>query len=388
MSTRSVLAWAAALSMASMRACDVLLPALSTEFGVSIGEAGWSISTFVLAYGLLQLVYGPLGDRFGVQRVIAVALAASAMANILAAVAPTMGALVLARGLSGAAAAGIVPLCMANIGDTVPIGRRQQALARLALATISGLALGQWMSGCVAQVLHWRVVFAVLAAGFGGVAVRIGTTPFELAQDVPLRRAGGTVPEVLRQPWARCVLLVTALEGLFTLSGFALVPTYLHARFGLTLGAAATVMAMYALGGLAYVSVSGVLARRLARADLAGLGGVVLGAGFALVAGGPCWEWSVLGCFLGGLGFYTLHNTLQTEATQMVPQARGTAVGLFAAMLFLGQAIGLRIATVAADALGVVSWFGAAAVALPLVAFAFARAVAQRPPDPSTAERQ
>ncbi|GAI51700.1 unnamed protein product, partial [marine sediment metagenome] len=167
MSTRSVLAWAAALSMASMRACDVLLPALSTEFGVSIGEAGWSISTFVLAYGLLQLVYGPLGDRFGVQRVIAVALAASAMANILAAVAPTMGALVLARGLSGAAAAGIVPLCMANIGDTVPIGRRQQALARLALATISGLALGQWMSGCVAQVLHWRVVFAVLAAGFG-----------------------------------------------------------------------------------------------------------------------------------------------------------------------------------------------------------------------------
>ncbi|MFJ1252314.1 MFS transporter [Cupriavidus sp. CuC1] len=112
---RLSLSIAAALSMASMRACDVLLPALSADFGVPVGVAGWSISAFVLAYGLLQLVYGPLGDSFGKLRVISAALAACSVANVLAALAPTMTALAIARGLSGAAAAGIIPMSMARI---------------------------------------------------------------------------------------------------------------------------------------------------------------------------------------------------------------------------------------------------------------------------------
>ncbi|WP_459574569.1 MFS transporter [Cupriavidus sp. 8B] len=370
---------AAALSMASMRACDVLLPALSVDFGVPIGEAGWSISAFVLAYGILQLVYGPLGDRFGKLRVIVVALAASSVANMLTALAPTMTALAIARGLSGAAAAGIVPMSMARIGDTVPIERRQQALARLLLATIGGLIGGQWMSGLVADALHWRVVFIVLAAGFGLVALRVRTKALGAAPDSPLRRSiGGQVWGVFRQRWARLILLVTVLEGLFTLSGFALVPAYLHMQFGLSLGAAGTVMAMYGVGGLVYVVLSGMLTRHLSRAGLAGLGGLFLSSGFAIVAGGSRWEWSVLGCFLGGLGFYTLHNTLQTEATQMSREARGTAVGLFAATLFFGQAIGMSLAAVVVDSLGQTIWFYSAALVLPIVAFSFGRAVGRR----------
>src|ERR1700755_688476 len=42
-----------------------------------------------------------------------------------------------------------------------------------------------------------------------------------------------------------------------------------------------------------------------------------------------------------GLGFYMLHNTLQTNATQMSPEARGTAVGVFSAALYLGQTAGV-----------------------------------------------
>ena len=379
MSVSRTLALAAALCMASMRASDVLLPALSADFEVPIGEAGWAISAFVLAYGILQLVYGPLGDRFGKLRVIAVALAASSVASILAALAPTMTALAIARGLSGAAAAGIVPMSMARIGDTVPIERRQQALARLLLATIGGLIGGQWMSGLIADVLHWRVVFIVLAAGFGLVALRVRTKALGQEPELPLRRSiGGQVGEVLRQRWARHILLVTVLEGLFTLSSFALVPAYLHMEFGLSLGASGTVMAMYGIGGLVYVALSGMLTRHLSRGGLAGLGGLFLSSGFAIVAAGLRWEWSVLGCFLGGLGFYTLHNTLQTEATQMSPEARGTAVGLFAAALFFGQAIGMSLAAVVADSLGQTIWFCSAALALPILAFSFGRAVARR----------
>ena len=50
-----------------------------------------------------------------------------------------------------------------------------------------------------------------------------------------------------------------------------------------------------------------------------------------------------------GLGFYMLHNTLQTNATQMSPEARGTAVGLFSAALYLGQTVGVAAAAPVVD---------------------------------------
>jgi predicted MFS family arabinose efflux permease len=53
-----------------------------------------------------------------------------------------------------------------------------------------------------------------------------------------------------------------------------------------------------------------------------------------------------------GLGFYMFHNTLQTNATQMAPQARGIAVSLFAACFFLGQTVGVAVASLAAERFG------------------------------------
>src|SRR6476620_7739120 len=44
-----------------------------------------------------------------------------------------------------------------------------------------------------------------------------------------------------------------------------------------------------------------------------------------------------------GLGYYMLHNTLQTNATQMTPQARGTAVAIFSSALYLGQTVAVAI---------------------------------------------
>ncbi len=58
---------------------------------------------------------------------------------------------------------------------------------------------------------------------------------------------------------------------------------------------------------------------------------------------------SALGCLSAGLGFYMLHNTLQTQATQMAPEARGSAVTLFACMLFFGQSAGVLVAAQTVD---------------------------------------
>jgi MFS family permease len=63
-----LLAAAAFFSGAALRVCDPLLPRLAQEFSISQGAAGQVIISFSIAYGLMQLVFGPLGDRFGNRR--------------------------------------------------------------------------------------------------------------------------------------------------------------------------------------------------------------------------------------------------------------------------------------------------------------------------------
>jgi predicted MFS family arabinose efflux permease len=80
-----------------------------------------------------------------------------------------------------------------------------------------------------------------------------------------------------------------------------------------------------------------------------------------------------------GLGFYMLHNTLQTNATQMAPEARGLAVSTFASCFFVGQGVGAWGAGLVIDRAGPGPLFLTAAPALLLLPLAFARRLDRRP---------
>ena len=92
-------------SMASMRMCDPMLVVLGQEFQVTTGEASRVVSVFAVSYGLSQLVYGPLGDRFGKMRVISLATLGCSLGCLGSALATTLNELVLARMLAAACAA-------------------------------------------------------------------------------------------------------------------------------------------------------------------------------------------------------------------------------------------------------------------------------------------
>ena len=139
-----------------MRVCDPMLVALSAEFQVSVGEASRVVSAFAVAYGCLQLFYGPLGDRIGKLRVINAAVLACAVFSAITAMASDFHWLVVARTLMGASAAGIIPLSMAWLGDQVSYEHRQETLAKLMSATVTGMMAGQWFGGWAAESLGWR----------------------------------------------------------------------------------------------------------------------------------------------------------------------------------------------------------------------------------------
>jgi predicted MFS family arabinose efflux permease len=79
-----------------------------------------------------------------------------------------------------------------------------------------------------------------------------------------------------------------------------------------------------------------------------------------------------------GLGFYMLHNTLQTNATQMTPQARGTAVALFSSALYVGQSLGVASGSIVIDRAGGPAIFLIAALLLPVLGLWFAARLKKR----------
>ncbi len=378
-----VLALASFTSMASMRACDSLLPQMAGEFAVTTGAAARTIAAFALAYGVMQIVYGPMGDKHGKARAMGCAVVLCTLANFAIALAPDLPATVAWRALAGGAAGGIVPLSIASIGDAVAYERRQETLARLSLATIAGMIAGQWLGGVMAEAWGWRSVFFALAAGFAIAAGPVWRWALTSPRPLPGANGGHSYFAQLgmlwRTPWARTVLVVTAVEGLFSLAPFTFLPSHLHDSFGLSLGQAGAVTALYGLGGLCFALASRRLISRLGESGLVAAGGACLCVAMATLALAPSWLWAAPACFVGGVGFYMLHSTLQTHATQMLPQLRGTAVSVFVVCLFGGQALGVALAAAVVDQASPRWVFGACAVALALLAFGFRRSLLARP---------
>ncbi|HMO45982.1 MAG TPA: MFS transporter [Rubrivivax sp.] len=364
----------------SLRVNDALLPKLAQEFAVPLGTAAQVISLFAIAYGVAQLFFGPLGDRFGKYRVVAWAAAACGVAALACALAPGFDALRAGRVLSGVAAAAIIPLSMAWIGDVVPYARRQPVLARFLIGQIAGLSAGVWLGGFAADHLSWRAPYVLIALLFAGASAAL----FALQRRLPpaaraTTRAAGPAWKrvlsefggVLSQRWARALLLLVFVEGMCLYGPFAFIATHLNQRFGLSLASAGSLVMLFGLGGLVFALGSGRLLSRLGEGGLARGGGVLMCAALLAIGLAPAWGWVPAGCFVLGLGFYMLHNTLQVNATQMAPQRRGAAVSAFAACFFLGQSAGVSLGGWWVGALGAGRFMVAGAAGLLAVAFAF-----------------
>ena len=356
-----LLALAAFASGVSLRVTDPLLPRLATEFGVSLGNAAYVVTTFSVAYGVSQLLFGPLGDRYGKYVVVAWACVASAFTSAACGLAPNYETLLVARLLSGATAAAVIPLSMAWIGDVVPYAVRQPVIARFLVGQIMGLSAGVLVGGLAADHLgrHWPFI------GIAAIFLSIGAALLSLNRRLPAQArlktaASGpvfqrTVAEfsaVLAKPWARVVLMTVFLEGALLYGPFAFIAAHLHATFGLTLSFAGLLVMLFGMGGLLFASTSQLLVRRLGEAGMTGWGAVVMSLSLMLVAIGPAWWCAIPGCFMAGLGFYMLHNTLQTNATQMAPERRGAAVASFAALFYMGQSSGLWVSSLLVGVVG------------------------------------
>ena len=385
----TALSLAALASGVSMRLADALLPRLAREFGVSLGQASQVVTVFAVAYGLAQLLFGPLGDRFGKYRVIGWSCAASALTALLCALAHSHDALMAARLLAGASSSAVIPLAMAWIGDVVAYERRQPVLARFLIGQITGFAIGVWAGGYAAEHLDWRTPFYGVAVLFALVAVLLqwvrrglpasAVAPRAAAPGNLLQRTLGEFGAVLVRPWARVVLVTVFFEGACLYGPFAFIAAHLHQRFDLPLSTVGALVMLFALGSMSYALGARLLIGRLGEVVLVRTGSVFMAAALGVLAFAPTWWWAMPACALLGLGFYMMHNTLQTHATQMAPERRGAAVATFAASLFLGQSLGVGAAGMLVGVVGTGWVLSAGGAGMLLVAWNFNRQRSMRP---------
>ena len=379
------LSFAAFASAASLRVTDPSLTRIAGEYAVTLAVASYVITSYALAYGVLQIVFGPAGDRFGKVRVVAWACAASTVTALMCAAAPNLVLLLVARALSGAAAAAIIPLSMAWIGDVIPYQRRQPVLARFLTGQILGVASGGLLGGLAADYVGWRMAFVFLAAWYAVACfMLLRLMPKLPAPALVAPRAGESAlahlvtnaREVVGRPWPRVILSIVFLEGMTMFGAFAFVATHVHTQYGMSLTLAGSVALMFGLGGLSFALASRWLVRRLGEAGMAAWGSVFLGLSFLSVGLiGSRWL-PMVAMLVAGLGFYMLHNTLQVQATQMAPERRGAAVSLFAFCYFVGQSIGVALAGFLLQfaSMGAVIALGGAGVMLVGLRFALLRA--------------
>ncbi len=381
----TLLALASFASQSMVRVSDSLLPQIATDFGVSVGSASIVVTAYALAHGSVQLIIGPVGDRFGKYACVTAAAAMSTVLVLMCGLAGSLSTLVAARLACGLSAGWIIPLALAFLGDVIPYERRQQVLGTFLSGQILGQLFGQAAGGVLGDLFGWRNVFFFLAALFAvatiALLIEFFRNPITHAGHATATRSRGFVKDyatVLRSPWARAVIVMGFVEALFMFGAFAFVGADLHLRFGISFAMVGIFVGAFAIGGLIYSLSVRALVNRLGQIGLVTSGCVLLALSYLTIAFTPQANVAPFAIMAIGLGYYMLHNTLQTNATQMTPQARGTAVAIFSSALYLGQTLGVAINGIVFDHFGSLPVFAIAAAGLLGLVLWFARALRQR----------
>ncbi len=382
--------------MVGQRICDAMLPELSRVFSVGLAQAAQVVSVFAITYGIAQLFFGPLGDRMGKYRIVTLSAFFCSVGSLVAVLAGSLDVLLFARLLMAVGAAGLIPLAMAWVGDSVPTDRLQEMLTRTGLGSTLGLVIGQLLGGLLTDALGWRWCFVFMTVLFTVVGTllytdlrRQGVTLLPQRAVVVPQAADAVQPVVLpgfvkqamiivTGSWSRTVLLMAVVEGAVGFGVLAIWATHLHQRLGLSLSMAGAVVALYGLGGMLYMFMGRNLIARFGQQGLVIWGGAIVGVCACVLAFTPHWLPAIPASLFAGFGFFMFHNTMQATATGMAPEARGTAVSLFSSFLFLGQSIGVVLAASLMDRIGSSVVIAGAGVVMALEGVFFAWALGRR----------
>src|SRR5918911_2358935 len=135
------------------------IPVLREDLHASLSGLQWTVNAYTLTFAVLLLTGAALGDRFGRRRLLVIGIMVFTVASAAAALAPSIGALDVARAAQGLGGAIVMPLTLTILSGSVPAERRGLALG--IWGGISGLAVafGPLVGGAIVSGFSWHWIF-------------------------------------------------------------------------------------------------------------------------------------------------------------------------------------------------------------------------------------
>ena len=353
------------------------LPGLTQGFGAPVAQAQLTLTALLLAFGISQLVWGPLSDRYGRRPVLLAGMAAYTLASIGCAFAPSMALLIVLRTVQGAAMGAAVMCARAIVRDlyTPETGARVMSKGLSGLGVIACLCAP--LGGLLSDLFGWRQALLALSL-FGAGTLALLALRFQ--ETVPQRNPRALEPAMLLATWGGILRNPTFLTySALSSASYAGLFTFLASSSFVFIQVLGLTRTQYGLVmfSLSFVYILGTfLCRRLL--PRFGVRRSVAIAGCLTLTGG---------CLLGGLALAGVHTTWaimapvylfmlahgvhqpcsQSGAVAPFPQAAGAASALngFLSMLVafgVGGWIGARLdGTVFALTNGI--WFWSVCIA-------------------------
>lgn len=314
-----------------------IAPQLAQDLGVSVPTVVAASSGFGLGTALSALLFARHIDRLGARRVLQIALALFAAALAVSAVAPGIVLLILAQSAAGVAAGVALPAIYSSAAAIAPPGRESKVIGIVLTGWTLSMVAGVSLSAVLADIVHWRAVFAAVAALALVALASLSLSKLDEARAenvAPSPLAALSIPGIVPLLIV-CGAFMTAFYGVYGYLG-----DHIHRGLGQSLSANGLVALSYGagFGGAAFLDglVDRLGARRVMPFAYLAVACVYLAMG---LLGG---SFAIL-VILVGLWGLTNHfglNVLVMRLTALDPERRGTIMGLNSAVTYFAVFLG------------------------------------------------
>ena len=344
-----ILGLAGFVVMADNWVVSPILPSISKDIGVNLASTSLIISAYMIPFGLFQLVFGYLADKFGKRQVISFSMVFFTIATGLCALGVGLTDLTIYRALTGAFAASVMPISLALIGDIFPLYERQSAIGTFLGISFLGQGLSMAIGGSIAYFFNWRgvfVMYAILSVAATILLLTIGRNiPSTKNKD---SKVFAPYLNLIKNPLSLKIYLLVLLEGFFLLGSFSFLSGYIQVIYDFNNFLIGLIMSTFGVMSIIGGRISGKISTKVGRKRTILLGlSLALLAMLIIITLGHVLETLIIGIGLLGLGLMLAHSTFLTIATEFAAKARGVAMSLVAFCFMggggLGTAFGSRI---------------------------------------------
>jgi len=186
---------AAVLVLGMVAAVNILIPNLqASRLHPSVSGTAWIVDSYTLVFACVLIPAGALGDRFGRKLGMLIGLCLFAAGSALAALAPSVAALMCGRALSGIGAALVLPATLAVTLARLERSQRPRAVALWSALTGVGGVVGNVGGGLAVQLGGWRALFwAGVPIALAAAALIAAQVPNQRPHDDPVDSAGAVL---------------------------------------------------------------------------------------------------------------------------------------------------------------------------------------------------